>query len=66
MTQSEVWKHVKSGRLYIIIDPRAKYEETGNRCVVYKSLITGQVWVRPLDEFMDGRFVNIAGDELRV
>lgn len=63
-SQSEIWRHVKSGGLYTIKDNNALIEATLVRAVCYASLFDGQVWVRPAEEFYDGRFVNIAIDEL--
>lgn len=53
---SEIWLHLKSGGLYIIIAQEATIEETETPAVVYKSLTDGRVWVRPNMEFFDGRF----------
>lgn len=56
------WQHVKSGGVYEVIT-EARMESTGEAVVVYRSA-TGGVWVRPADEFHDGRFVRV-GDEQR-
>jgi hypothetical protein len=50
-------KHVKSGGLYKVMGP-AKIEATLEDVVVYMSLQDGKVWVRPMAEMVDGRFVD--------
>ncbi|NUU96857.1 hypothetical protein XO11_00550 [Marinitoga sp. 1138] len=45
-----LYKHYK-GNLYELITDNAKLEKTDERMVIYKSLITGQIWIRPYDEF---------------
>lgn len=52
-----LYTHVKTGNLYEVIDSDAKEERTCDSVVVYQSLETGKTWVRPKDEFFDGRFV---------
>ena len=50
--------HNKTYRLYSFIC-EAKYEDTKKDAVVYKSLETQKVFVRPATEFYDGRFTRI-------
>lgn len=47
--------HVKSGGEYEVVEV-ANMEADQTLVVVYRSLSTGQVWVRPYVEFSDGRF----------
>ena len=49
-------RHVESGRDYIVVC-EAMIEATMIGAVVYRSVDGGNVWVRPLREFCDGRFV---------
>jgi hypothetical protein len=49
----EKYRHRKGG-IYTLI-ALAKHTETGEDLVVY-SAESGEVWVRPLDQFSDGRF----------
>lgn len=51
------WKHVKTGKTYVVCD-HVYIEETARPAVAYfEPGIKDQVkWVRPLDEFLDGRF----------
>ena len=52
----QVYRHLKTGGLYRIIDPDALLEATREAVVVYRSLADGQTWVRSRTEFFDGRF----------
>jgi hypothetical protein len=61
---SEIWQHVESGGLYVVIVNDALIEKTGTTAVVYKSLWDGAVWVRPYSEFYDGRFRNLMIEEV--
>lgn len=46
-----VYKHFK-GDYYLVVDT-AKYSETDEDCVVYRSLYgNGQLWVRPMSMFL--------------
>ena len=46
-----VYKHFK-GDYYLVVDT-AKYSETDEECVVYRSLYgNGQLWVRPMNMFL--------------
>jgi hypothetical protein len=55
---SEVWRHKKTGGLYEALTS-ARMESDGidgKRYVVYRGLKDGYTWIRPADEFFDGRF----------
>ena len=49
-------RHVKSGRDYTVVC-EATIEATMTKAVVHRSALEHGVWVRPLAEFCDGRFV---------
>jgi len=49
------WTHVKSGHQYVVLFP-AVIEATAEMGVAYAGA-DGLIWVRPVDEFLDGRFV---------
>lgn len=55
-----IWRHLKTDTLYTIKDLVVR-ENDLKICVSYQKLMIGsQVhWIRPLDEFMDGRFVKL-------
>ncbi len=54
-----MYRHRKSGR-YCIVLAIGKIEATLNPCVIYQATYGSRdVWVRPLDEFMDGRFADM-------
>jgi hypothetical protein len=61
---SEIWQHVKSGGLYRIVSDAALNEADLRQLVIYESLFDGQIWASPGDEFYDGRFRNLAVDEI--
>jgi hypothetical protein len=48
------YRHLKSGGEYTVL-LTGKLEATGEDVVIYQSE-TSQIWVRPLAEFVDGRF----------
>lgn len=50
------YKHVKTGGFYEVLDI-ATLEATGELAVVYKSTENCRRWIRPYEEFCDGRFV---------
>lgn len=51
-----VWRHVKSGGLYAeLLRGHREHDET--EVVIYQNTATWQIWVRPLSEFIDGRFI---------
>lgn len=51
------WAHNKTGRNYKILCV-GLWEETLEECVVYVSENGEKCWIRPLEIFMDGRFVE--------
>ena len=55
-----IWRHLKTETLYTIKDLVVR-ESDLTICVSYQKLMLGsQVhWIRPLDEFLDGRFVKL-------
>lgn len=61
---SNFWRHKKSGGLYTIIG-EAIIESTMQRATIYKSLHDDKVWIRPKDEFHDGRFEVMNSMEFR-
>lgn len=62
----KIYMHIKTGKIYEIVHEGAMIESeglSGLLQVVYKSQETGQVWVRPLKEFYDGRFQYLGEKE---
>lgn len=53
------WRHRKGGAYEIVTN--ARNEATLEAVVVYRDEIVGMTWVRPLAEFIDGRFTKISG-----
>lgn len=51
----DVAKHLKTGGIYRVLCV-GKIEATLEPVVVYQSQKDGEVWIRPLGEFIDGRF----------
>lgn len=51
-----IWRHKKTGGLYIILDEDAIIEKTLERATIYRSLSDNRTWIRPFEEFHDGRF----------
>lgn len=49
------YRHRKTGGLYEVVDI-ATMEATQQPVVIYKAKADGRRWVRPHDEFCDGRF----------
>ena len=56
--QPEIYRHKKPGGVYEVIC-NATVEKTMELAVVYRSLKTGERWVRPAAEFNDGRFERV-------
>ena len=51
------WTHKKTRRAYKVLYI-GLWEETLEECVVYLSEDDNGCWIRPLEIFMDGRFVE--------
>lgn len=49
------YRHRKTGGIYEV-ESIATIEATMTTCVIYRAKSDGRRWVRPLDEFCDGRF----------
>jgi len=66
----EQWRHKKRGTVYEVVTHDASLQfasapEIEETCddltfTVYRSLDTGAMYVRPTEEFMDGRFERVA------
>lgn len=52
------YQHVKTGNVYQVITT-GFIEANLTPCVVYRSISSNTVWVRPLEEFNDGRFRQV-------
>lgn len=52
------WTHLKSGGFYTVI-LGCVVEAALTSAVVYRSETHGTLWMRPLDEFLDGRFERV-------
>lgn len=61
--QSEIWQHVESGGLYCIVG-KGLLEADLTPVICYRSLWDGAVWIRPEEEFFDGRFRNLSVEEV--
>lgn len=61
MSAKTVWRHHKGGRYEVVT--LAIYSETHEPMVVYRSLDTAQVWVRPSEMFFG--VVTVDGAEVR-
>ena len=65
----EKWRHKKRGVVYEIVTDTASIQVSAapeleqmfedDMWVVYKNLSTGAHWVRPREEFLDGRFERV-------
>lgn len=51
-----LWRHVKTGGIYFVLDEDITIEKTMERAVLYVRVSTGEKWIRPYAEFHDGRF----------
>lgn len=53
---NNIWRHKKTGNLYIILADDMLIESTMERAICYVSLHDNRKWIRPHKEFYDGRF----------
>lgn len=51
------WAHKKTAKEYKVVYI-GFWEETLEECVVYVSLDDARCWIRPLEIFTDGRFIE--------
>lgn len=54
--QGQILKHLKTGGFYRILY-EAKIEATIEAVYVYEALINHTIWIRPVTEMEDGRFI---------
>jgi hypothetical protein len=54
--QGQILKHLKTGGFYRILY-EAKIEATLEDVYVYEALINHTIWIRPVTEMEDGRFI---------
>lgn len=54
------WTHLKTGGTYTVVGA-CRIEATNEPAYLYQHDASGTVWARPMDEFLDGRFVRIDG-----
>jgi hypothetical protein len=54
-------RHVKTGGLYRVLYTHALFEWDLRQAVIYDAE-SGAIWIRPADEFYDGRFEPVAKD----
>ena len=60
-----IYKH-KKGNMYIVQDI-ATHSETLEKMVVYRALYgDSKLWVRPYNEFVDGRFQYVVIEDKRL
>ncbi len=53
------YRHVRTGDAYVVEWVALDADDPTRRLVVYRELTTLHCWVRPVSEFMDGRFVKV-------
>lgn len=54
-----IWVHLKTGHIYIVVG-ECQIEVTNKPGILYlrTDVTEGIVWMRPTEEFLDGRFVE--------
>lgn len=60
---SNIWRHKKTGDLYTVVDDNFTIEKTMEQGVLYQNLGNHRKWVRPYEEFHDGRFEKFSESE---
>ena len=66
----DLWRHVKRGSVYVVVNI-VTMQSSAHRGVDMAEAVLyragdGRLWVRPLEEFLDGRFVYVGADDLDV
>lgn len=63
MSDTSRWRHRKRGTEYELLgeaDLQTEKPLTDYAVVaVYRDVVSGRLWVRPIDEFNDGRFERV-------
>ncbi len=54
-----MYKHLRTNRVYCLL-MRARDKHTGEEMVVFQSVKSGRVWIRPSIEFFDGRYLDLS------
>ena len=60
-----MYKHLQTGRIYCLL-MHASDKTTGEEVVVYQSVKTSRVWIRPSREFFDGRYVVVESSPVQI
>lgn len=58
MGGTPTWRHERTGGVYATL-MTAERESDHEPMLVYRSVDDGTVWVRPAEEFFDGRFKRV-------
>jgi hypothetical protein len=53
------YKHLRTNRIYALL-MHASDKTTGEEVVVFQSVKTGRIWIRPSREFFDGRYQEVS------
>lgn len=53
-----IWQHKTRGTKYRIVC-LGKLEHNLDQMVVYQDINDNEVWIRPVNEFFDGRFIEL-------
>ena len=60
------WRHVKRGTFYLVLHVGELQASAGplvagegTTMVVYRGIDDGKIWIRPVAEFCDGRFIGM-------
>ena len=54
-----IFQHVATGLHYELLCGAVHEEKSDDVLVVYRSISTGVIWVRPKTEFFDGKFKEV-------
>ncbi|WP_209000060.1 hypothetical protein [Pannonibacter tanglangensis] len=59
--RGSLWRHRKTQGVYRIVG-RCRIEASGLHAFLYQGQ-DGTIWARPVDEFLDGRFERLTGEQ---